>query len=78
MATVKEHIINNQKVYFDFYRNGILYYKTEKGLLFEVPTSEAGDACFNKEDKAIFFMRYIRKQLAANKQGMEESHIPAL
>lgn len=73
MLNVKEHVIDNQKVYFDFYRGGTLYYKTEKGLLFEVPCSECGDACFNKEDKAILFMRYIRKQLEANEQGMKES-----
>lgn len=69
---VKEHVINNQKVFFDFYRNGILYYKTEKGLLFEVPISEAGDAVFLKEDKAILFMRYIRKQIEANEAGKAE------
>lgn len=73
MLNVKEHVIDNQKVHFDFYRSGILYYKTEKGLLFEVPIKEAGDACFLKEDKAILFMRYIRKQLEANEQGRIES-----
>jgi len=68
--SIKEHVIDNQKVKFQFYRHGILYYETEKGLLFEVPTSDVGDAVFLKEDKAILFMRWIRKQLEANAEGM--------
>ena len=73
MINVKEHVIDNQKVHFEFYRSGTLYYRTDKGLLFEVPASEAGDACWLNEDKAILFMRYIRKQLEANIEGMKES-----
>lgn len=59
-------IKDNKKVLFKFYRNGILYYETEDGFLFEVPTSDTNDACFNAEDKAILFMRWIRKQLDRN------------
>lgn len=67
---IKEQVENNQKVRFQFYRDGILYYKTEKGLLFEVPISDTGMGCFNSEDRAILFMRWIRKQLEANEIGM--------
>jgi len=70
-TNVKEHVVDDQKVKFSFYRDGILYYKTEKGLLFEVPASDAGTACFNAEDRAILFMRWIRKQLEANEIGKE-------
>ena len=69
MTNVKEHVINNKKVYFQFYRSGTLYYKTELGLIFEVPTSDCGDACFIQEDKAMLYMRWIRKQLEANALG---------
>jgi len=72
MINVKEHIINGQKVKFEFYRNGILYYKTEKGLIFEVPCSDTGDACFNSEDRAMLFMRWIRRQLELNEEGRNE------
>ena len=72
-SSVKEHVVNNQKVYFSFYREGVLYYKTEKGLLFEVPISDTGSGCFNNEDRAILFMRWIRKQVEANEQGRLES-----
>jgi len=69
--SVKEHVVNDQKVRFQFYREGILYYKTEKGLLFEVPISDAGTGVMLNEDKALLFMRWIRKQIEANKEGME-------
>ena len=72
MLAIKKHVENNQIVRFQFYRAGILYYETEKGLLFEVPISDCGDACFNREDKAILFMRWIRKQLEANEEGKRE------
>jgi hypothetical protein len=54
---------NNQKVTFRFYRDGQLWYATERGFEFPVPTSEAGTATFLAEDKAILFMRYIRKHI---------------
>lgn len=60
---IKDMVKDGKKVFFDFYRNGILYYKTENGFTFEVPVSDTGDACFLKEDKAILFMRWIRKQI---------------
>ena len=66
---IKDHVNNNQKVRFKFYRSGVLYYETEKGLIFEVPISDTGDAVFNPEEKAMLLMRWIRKQIEANKKG---------
>lgn len=64
MLSVKEMVKDNAKVYFEYYRGGELWYKTEKGdFLFPVPISDIGDATFLKEDKAMLFMRYIRKYL---------------
>ncbi len=63
MRTVKEMIVNNQKVRFCFYRDGNLWYETECGFRFPVPVAEAGTATFAAEDRAILFMRYIRKQM---------------
>jgi len=65
MRTLKEMIVNNQKVRFKFYRDGQLWYETECGFRFPVPISDAGTATFLDEDRAILFMRYIRKQMAA-------------
>jgi len=61
MRTLKEMIVNNQKVRFSFYRDGQLWYETECGFCFPVPVSEVGTATFLAEDRAILFMRYIRK-----------------
>lgn len=57
-------MVKDKKVRFQFYRSGELWYKTECGFEFPVPISDAGDAVFLSEDKAILFMRYIRKHLA--------------
>jgi len=65
MRTLKEMIVNNQKVRFSFYRDGQLWYETECGFRFPVPIEEAGTATFLSEDRAILFMRYIRKYMAA-------------
>jgi hypothetical protein len=72
MRTVKEMVINNQKVRFSFYRDGYLWYETECGFRFPVPVSEAGTATFLAEDRAILFMRYIRKQVASVEAAQRE------
>lgn len=60
---LKEHI--KGKVRFTRFKQGHLYYETELGMEFPVPISEAGEAEFKSVDKAMLFMRYIRKHLAA-------------
>ena len=65
MRTLKEMVVNNQKVRFSFYRDGELWYETECGFRFPVPIAESGTATFLAEDRAILFMRYIRKHIAA-------------
>ena len=64
MRTLKEMVVNNQKVRFKFYRDQQLWYETECGFRFPVPITDAGTATFLDEDRAILFMRYIRKQIA--------------
>jgi hypothetical protein len=63
MRTLKEMVVNNQQVRFSFYRDGQLWYETECGFRFPVPIEEAGTATFLAEDRAILFMRYIRKHM---------------
>lgn len=60
--TIKDHV--KGKVTFEYYRDNQLFYKTETGLTFPVPIDDIGNATFMKEDKAMLFMRYIRKFLA--------------
>jgi len=69
MRTVKEMIVNDQRVKFTFYRDGDLWYETECGFRFPVPIADAGTATFLAEDRAILFMRYIRKQVAVIEEG---------
>ena len=59
-------IVKNNKVNFSHYRAGYLYYNvivSEETYMFPVPISDIGDATFLSEDKALIFLRYIRKAL---------------
>ena len=70
--TIKEMVENHQKVRFRFYRDGQLWYATECGFEFPVPIAEAGTATFLAEDKAILFMRYIRRYMEFLKKSMDQ------
>ena len=67
-----DHVRDNQKVHFDFYRDGILYYKTDSGLIFEIPISDTKGGLFPRDDKALNYMRWIRPQLKKNEEAMSE------
>jgi len=68
---IKEEVKSNKRVKFIFYRAKNLWYETESGFPFPVPLEDIGDATFMAEDKAILFMRYIRKhkELLAGKDN---------
>ena len=69
MYNVKDMVKDSKKVRFTFYRHGELFYETECGFEFPVPISDTGDGVFLSEDKAILFMRYIRKHIANIEEG---------
>lgn len=57
-------IIKNNKVIFNYYRAGNLYYNiivNDKKYQFPVPIEDIGQATFSAQHKAITLMRYIRK-----------------
>jgi len=56
-------MVKDKKVSFLFYKEGELWYTTECGFEFPVPISDVGTASMNANDKAILFMRWIRKQI---------------
>ena len=59
-------IVKDNHVLFDHYRKGNLFYRVDfEGLTYEfpVPIEDTGDADFRWRDKAILFMRYIRKAI---------------
>ena len=69
MPTLKTYVANGNQVQFTMYRKDTLYYKVVSedkevdGFEFPVPISDIGDATFFGNDKAMLFMRYIRKHL---------------
>lgn len=63
-VSIKE-LVTDKKVNFELYRKGELWYTTECGFKFPVPIEDTGDASFLSEDKAIYFMRFIKKHLRA-------------
>lgn len=65
--SIKEHI--QGKVTFQYYRDNQLFYKTESGLVFPVPLDPNEKVTFLAEDKAILFMRYIRKFIDSVRSG---------
>lgn len=67
--SVKEMVVNNKKVKFLRYQKGELWYVTECGFEFPVPINDCGDASFEKEDKAMLFMRWIRKHMESIEIG---------
>jgi hypothetical protein len=63
MDSIKDLIKNNVAT-FNFYRHGVAYYDIKhdnKTYTFPVPLSDIGEATLLATDKAIFFMRYLRK-----------------
>jgi hypothetical protein len=64
MNSIKDMVRDGKRVKFTHYRLNELWYETECGFAFPVPIEDCGDATFLVEDKAMLFMRYIRKHLA--------------
>lgn len=71
MMNLKD-MIKDKVVRFKYYRDKELWYQTEDGFLFPVPISDVGTGVFNAEDKAILYMRWIRKYMEEIKH--ERSH----
>lgn len=70
---VSEHVKDGQKVTFQYFRDGEFWYKTDNGLLFPISLEEinGGKVTLLAEDKAIFFMRWIRKYISVNTPDTE-------
>jgi hypothetical protein len=64
MRTIKDMVKDQQQVTFLYYKDGELWYKTECEFEFPVPISDVGTATMLATDKAMLFMRYIRKHMA--------------
>ena len=58
---IKECVKGN--VSFEYYREGSLWYSCENKFMFPVPVNDIGSATFLASDRAMLFMRYIRKYI---------------
>jgi len=61
MIDIKRAATENRRVRFTHAHAGNLWYLTEFDEAFPVPMDDMGEATSNAEDKAILFMRYMRK-----------------
>jgi hypothetical protein len=61
--SIKDMVGNGKNVTFVRYQHNELWYKTECGFEFPVPLSDTQEAVFLNHDKAILFMRWIRKHI---------------
>ena len=71
IMTLKE-LIKGKTVKFVCYREGELTYRTEDGFEFPVPTNDTGTGTFLNEDKAILYMRWIRKQYELQEDWLKQ------
>ena len=78
MLDIKELVRGNKQVTFIYYRDGDLWYRHEDGLEFPVPIADAGGATMLATDKAILFMRHMRKHAAMLERGKmdDENSVP--
>lgn len=60
-------IVKNATASFQYASDGNLWYKTSTGYEFPVPFTDTKGGVFKAEDKAIFFMRWIRKHVENSK-----------
>lgn len=56
-------MVKDKTVTFVEYKENELFYKTECGFKFPVPISDTGKGTFLATDKAITYMRWIRKHM---------------
>lgn len=54
------------QVQFVHYQDGNLIYRCDDGFEFPVPLSDCGSARFLAQEKAMLFMRWIRKRMLLN------------
>ena len=73
-VVIKEHVNLEQTVHFQYFRDDEFWYKTDKGLLFPISLQEAqtGRATFLASDKAIYYMRWIKRYVEACKREAAE------
>ncbi len=76
LPTIKELVGPGKIVRFSFYREGELWYETvDPKFEFPIPPDDMRGAIFRREDKAILFMRFIRKHLDFLTESMKKEGV---
>lgn len=87
LPKITDLVGKDKKVYFSFYRDGELWYKTHyhkpdgfglETFEFPIPPDDMKGAIFKAEDKSIFFMRFIRKHLDYLSASMKTEQLPEM
>ncbi|HEX7643100.1 MAG TPA: hypothetical protein VF472_12915 [Burkholderiaceae bacterium] len=66
---LKDMVKGDKFVDFVCYKDSALWYCTECGFENLVPISDIGNATFLTRDRAMLFMRYLRKHMAMLEQA---------
>lgn len=69
---IKDLVQPGKTVHFVCYKQKEFWYETDCGFSFPVPLSDTEEGVFLANDKAMLFMRYIRKQLASIEEGKQK------
>lgn len=72
MLSIKDMIKDGKQVTFVHFKEGELWYRTEDGFEFPVPVADVGNATMLAKDKALLFMRYIRKHVDMLEQARND------
>lgn len=59
MINIKEAVQHEAK--FLYFRDNALWYETHTGEIFPVPVEDAGSSTFNRTEKGMYLMRWMRK-----------------
>jgi hypothetical protein len=72
-AKLIDHVRPGKMVSFTHYRDGEFWYVTDDGLVFPVPMDDIGSTRVTllAKDKAILFMRWIRRYITKCKTEKE-------
>ena len=73
MLKVREQVDNNQLATFVSFKEGVFTYQTFRGLLVDISLEDLGNAKLLATEKCITLMKFIRKQIVRNREGLMES-----
>ena len=64
-VSLKDLVKDGKKVRFSYFRDSEFWYEQEDGFLFPISLQEAttGRATFLAEDKAIYYMRWMKRYI---------------